>query len=259
MTQVARARGCARETPLHMAIGSGHVAVVELLVAAGSDVQRTNPEERTPLEYAAHEGYPKIIEVLLRAGASCGGARVEALRKAAQERSAQRQRIAKWAKDKSGEALFYAAAKGETTEVQRLLRAGTNPNGVTKDQQHVALSAAAGWGHIGIVRLLLAAGAEVNLREENGETALYSAVSRDHYEIVELLLAAGADPNLSPRHRTLIEEAVSTGQPSLVRILAKAGADLHGRTAEEIEASGAAEHGEIERQMGFLGAQLKAQ
>ncbi len=249
--------GCPRETALLMAIGGGHTDVVELLATAGADLQRKNTDGRTPLEYASHEGRPEIFEVLLRGGANCDGARTESLRKAAQERGAERKRIAKWAKDKSGEALFYASADGNITEVQRLLSTGANPNGVTKDK-YVALAGAAGWGHIEVVRLLLAAGAEVNLREEDGKTPLYAAVSRGHTEIVELLLAAGADPNLSPRHRTTIEEAVSMGQPSIVRILAKAGAELNGRTAEEVEAAGAAENAEIAGQMRFIVAELSA-
>ena len=244
--------GCTDETPLHRAICGGHVAVAKLLVAAGADVQRKNPDGRTSLEHAAHEGYAEITDLLLLSGATSDRISVETLRTRAKERNEQRGRIAKWAKDKAGEKLFYAAAKGELGEVQRLVRSGVNPNGVTKDRKHVALSVAAKWGHIEVIRFLLSAGAEVNLREEDGETALFSAVSRGDDDIVKVLLAAGADPNLTPRHRTLIEEATFEGWPSCVQLLARAGADLNGCSVEEIEAAAAAECAKEQNEVSVL-------
>jgi ankyrin repeat protein len=60
------------------------------------------------------------------------------------------------------------------------------------------LKNAAAKGHIEIVRLLLARGADPNLREEEIAPkghALYSAVSNGQYEIAKLLLEHGAYPN----------------------------------------------------------------
>jgi ankyrin repeat protein len=49
-----------------------------------------------------------------------------------------------------------------------------------------------GKGYADVVRLLLAAGAEVNTANKNGETALAYAFEFGHTEVVQLLKAAGA-------------------------------------------------------------------
>jgi ankyrin repeat protein len=61
-----------------------------------------------------------------------------------------------------------------------------------------ALHNAAANGHMDVVKLLLARGADPNLRQENFAPhghALYSAVYNRHYEIAKLLLEHGAYPN----------------------------------------------------------------
>jgi len=48
-------------------------------------------------------------------------------------------------------------------------------------------------GNYEVVKALLARGAEVDLRDNDGFTALVLASARGHREVVKLLLAAGAD------------------------------------------------------------------
>ena len=47
-------------------------------------------------------------------------------------------------------------------------------------------------GHIKIVQLLLANGADVNLKDSEGDTALDEAELNDNTEIIKLLKSAGA-------------------------------------------------------------------
>ena len=59
-----------------------------------------------------------------------------------------------------------------------------------------ALSLAAAAGCEGSVRELLAAGADVNAKDDEGTTALMEAANMGLVPIVQLLLAKGADPEL---------------------------------------------------------------
>jgi uncharacterized protein len=47
-------------------------------------------------------------------------------------------------------------------------------------------------GYSDIVKLLIAAGASIDMQERNGITALMAAASNNNTEAVELLIAAGA-------------------------------------------------------------------
>ena len=48
-------------------------------------------------------------------------------------------------------------------------------------------------GHMDVVRALLAAGADVNARNNYGDTPLHEASCHGHMDVVRALLAAGAD------------------------------------------------------------------
>ncbi|OGV97496.1 MAG: hypothetical protein A3I04_02140 [Nitrospinae bacterium RIFCSPLOWO2_02_FULL_39_110] len=50
-------------------------------------------------------------------------------------------------------------------------------------------------GYLDIVKILLADGADVNKKDNDGSTALIEAVGKGHIDIVKVLLAAGADPD----------------------------------------------------------------
>jgi ankyrin repeat protein len=70
------------------------------------------------------------------------------------------------------------------------------------------------------VRALLAAGAAVDGRGENGRTPLMLAAAQGEAEIVKELLAAGADPRLQgPMGWTPLEQAVGNGNPRVVEAL----------------------------------------
>jgi ankyrin repeat protein len=67
------ARDSDGSTPLHCAAWKGHVFVVQLLLAAGADVNAINQNEHwgtTPLHAAAHANQAKIAELLLANGAN---------------------------------------------------------------------------------------------------------------------------------------------------------------------------------------------
>ncbi len=57
-------------TPLHIAAGRGHIAVVDFLVGNGADPDAENDRGSTPLQAAAEEGEVGVMEALIAGGAT---------------------------------------------------------------------------------------------------------------------------------------------------------------------------------------------
>ncbi len=85
--------------------------------------------------------------------------------------------------------LDYAASNGNTSLVRTLLEYGADPN------IGQSLFEATALGSFNITRLLLAAGADINVENEFGVTPLYLAIKSGQKDVVHLLLESGADPN----------------------------------------------------------------
>lgn len=93
-------------------------------------------------------------------------------------------------------ALRNASFAGNAALVEKLLRAGADPN-VADVHGRTALSHAARHGHGTIVDALLAAGAWADPHEDYDvyETPLMGAAEGGHLEIVKKLVQAGANPS----------------------------------------------------------------
>jgi ankyrin repeat protein len=141
--------------------------------------------------------------------------------------------------------LVVAARSGDQERVQSLLASGAAVD-ARDEEGSTALMFAALSGDSRMVRALLDAGADPNLKDANGETALLLGAGRG-VEIVRALLAGGADPNLADGEgQTAILVAAET-HPESVRLLIEAGANVHHRDEFGVsaltiaEASGATE------------------
>ena len=125
-------------------------------------------------------------------------------------------------------ALLHAAAFGDETSVNTLLKQGANPNARAKDTRaRTALILAAAGGHLRIVNSLIASGAKIDEKDRTGHTALNWAAMRSRTEVASLLLKSGADINtknnvdVSP-----LLYAIGTHNNELVKILLNQGADI---------------------------------
>jgi uncharacterized protein len=90
--------------------------------------------------------------------------------------------------------LIKAAGDGDLEMVKSLIAKGANVNAKDEDGE-TALMGAAEKGHLEIVKLLLGKGAKVNAKNEEGVTALMGAAEKGYLEIVRLLLDKGANVN----------------------------------------------------------------
>jgi ankyrin repeat protein len=97
--------------------------------------------------------------------------------------------------------LHYAAAEGDVTLVEELLKSGANP-AVADDNGWTPLHFAAKNYKPEVVRALLAAGAPVDSRDLHGNTPLSKAVfsSEGRGEIIRMLRSSNADPYADNLH-----------------------------------------------------------
>lgn len=121
-------------------------------------------------------------------------------------------------------AIRLAVRRQAADAVQALIRAGV---GVYPE---LLREAAGGEGSAAVIRTLLAAGLDVDAREEGGTTALQRAIRCDDNEAVRELLRAGADPNVTDSHgTTALMEACRSADAATVGLLQVYGADYRAR------------------------------
>ena len=116
-----------------------------------------------------------------------------------------------------------------------LLKSPSEPQKVIVVQPlDISIHMAAEDGNIEVVKQHIAAGTDVNAKEEDG-TPLHYAAWNGHKEIVELLIAAGADVNAKNNiGHTPLDSAIEYNQPQIADLLRKHG----GKTGEELKATG---------------------
>ena len=121
--------------------------------------------------------------------------------------------------------LYNASFYGDNIAVSTLLAEGVDVNSEGFYGGATSLMAASQNGHIDIVRILLANGANVDAQRDEGQTALIYATV--HPDIVKLLLDAGAETELkSILGHTALLYASTEGNTETVKALIEGGADI---------------------------------
>jgi uncharacterized protein len=197
-------------TPFWMAAGAGNAAMMAAFLKAGADANTMRPEGQTVLMTAARTGRADAVKILLAHGADVN----------AKE---------SW----YGEtALMLAAADNHAAVVEALIEAGADVNvrtvvlegepprgtaGAAPLPQNTtfprggftALMFAARQGSLEPARALVAAGADVNLRDPDGVSTLVLAIINGHFDVAGLLIDKGADVKTAePGGRTPLWAAV---------------------------------------------------
>lgn len=131
------------------------------------------------------------------------------------------------------EDITEAAAFGNADAVRKFLSSGANVNQTAQPSYmkgQTALMRAAGNGHIEVIKILIEAKADLNLKDAKGMTALDSAADMGKEEAAILLFNAGAKGNYKPPgpNENLLQTARGGSAKGLQDYL-KAGADINAR------------------------------
>jgi len=179
-------------TPLHVAIRKGDEESVRWLLAKNGTTNRL-----TPLAVAAQEGRSGIVQLLLsQYSPECLGSGIR-------------------------EALKWAVIKGHTGTVRLLLGwPGTKAADHLQGNGGKWLCDAADGGHVGVIRVLLNSGVQVDARQRDDVTALYLAARGGCIGAVRFLLKEGADVNIKTlNNMTALHIAARNGYPEIVEAL----------------------------------------
>jgi ankyrin repeat protein len=186
-----------QRTPLHHAAAANRPAMVRLLIDLGADVTSTDDTGATPLATAAEEHADRsIIATLEQAGApidlltAVSLGRYDLAGRMVDEDPA---RIGPGGRDTI--ALHRLVAKQNADAVRWLIDRGVDVNAkrVLWDCNHTALHVIAERGAIDLARMLLAAGADPNIRDDKyNATALGWAEYCGQPQVADLLRERGA-------------------------------------------------------------------
>jgi ankyrin repeat protein len=171
------------QTVLSEVVSIADVGLVRLLLSAGADPNRRNPDGTTALTWC---GNLELTGILLDAGAS---ARHEYHKQYDQPPRVEYSSLHHAADDGDVERLRLLIERGDAACLLGTFRA---------DLAWTPLHCAANEGHYEAAQLLIEAGADPNLVDEDllGYTAISLAADRDDLGMVRLLLTHGADPTL---------------------------------------------------------------
>ncbi|MBD1891287.1 ankyrin repeat domain-containing protein [Coleofasciculus sp. FACHB-SPT9] len=251
-------------TALMAAANNGQFKMVQMLVEAGADVNAWYEHSNTPLLYAAYSGhreiydylYPLVSEDIRKYGEreiEKGVKKKERLQKKDVEdfieaamfgkveavKAAIEKGIDINAIGSNGQtALMYAAHYVRIPVVQILIDAGAELDIVSEEDglgegktalMHVAGSFFATGKRAEMVKMLVEAGANINLKRKDGRTALMWAAMAGYADSTQALIEAGADLDArDDEGNTAMMLAEGYRHPKIVRLLKQAGASEEG-------------------------------
>jgi uncharacterized protein len=173
-------------------------SMVETLLRCGADVNACDDDGETPLFYAETANLPGVIEVLVKNGADVN-----------------------WHRNDGGTVLHEAAFSRHYKCVEALLRNGADVN-ARNDMGFTPLMDLYHFGidKTGTAGLLIANGADVNASSDAGFRSIHLSAMEGDDNLIRLLIAAGAEINpVNSNGDTPLDLAIEKGQVSTAQLL----------------------------------------
>lgn len=191
----------AGSSALLRAVSNGRRRAAKRLLELGVDVNLANKKGMTPLIAASYTGKSNIVTMLMENGADATA--VDSSGKGP---------------------LVYAAGKGYLKIVKMLMATDKIDINKKYGNNLTALMWAAGHGNdvpetegIAIAELFLDQGADLNAVDKRGRSALSIAASRGHLAMIELLLARGAENSRDKQGLSAVDLATSDDVVALLK------------------------------------------
>jgi ankyrin repeat protein len=167
------AKDSSGNTPLILAVAKKDIEIIKLLIEKGANVNSKNNYGDTPFMTAARNGDIETIKILMSKGVSIN------------------------VKDGKGNTILIEAISRNNEEmVKFLLENGANVNvrdmWMSKRKSAIML-AVENYMPIEIIEMMIAKGAELNIKDDDGNTVLLIAVQRNNIAAVKLLVEKGAE------------------------------------------------------------------
>eukprot|EP00796_Vickermania_ingenoplastis_P004339 gene4339-3153_t len=234
-------------TALHFAAFNGDVALIDLLVSKGAELDTTNFDGNTPLVMAVKGRQPDAICALAKAGASLDKATSlgsTAIHHAASMGYIDCMKLLQelganttFEKTEAGSLLHWASHSGSIPCVGSVMYDLKVPVNTVDKHGGTALMVAVHMQKIEVAAFLLEHGADPNIAiEEDGTTALHVAVEMGFTDCVKLLISCGANSQAKNKAGdTPLSLAQGAGKPMTLAELSKPVKSKEARLAEAVK------------------------
>ncbi|XP_044153104.1 fibronectin type 3 and ankyrin repeat domains protein 1 [Bufo gargarizans] len=185
-------------TPLMVAAQRGDLRIVQLLIDHGADINQVNGSGKNSLMLACFSGHLEVVEYLRRQGASWEN------------------------RDKGGCTAMHWAVDGDNLKlIEWMIADGCEVDVKDSCSRWTPLMlVSAVTGNPDVAQRLIAAGADVNVKDKDGKTPLMVAALNNHERLVRLLIENGADGSITNEYGIGISEmAKAFNRQNMVVIL----------------------------------------
>lgn len=168
-------------SPLHFAVFYNRVLFVKLLISKGAKLNQLNQHGATPLSSAIEKGHTLISKLLINAGADISIV------------------------DKQGFSLLHKAVLTGNTEILKFIVKNIDTklsiDCVSFEQKLTPLHQAAYHGKLSTVKILLAAGANINAKSSTNTSPLHMASVKNHKKVIDHLIKHNANVDAQDNHK----------------------------------------------------------